>query len=503
MDASTRQTTKDERSGATSSITARKLKKRELDRKAQRMARERTRNRINELESLVEQLKADSLNPEVSNLTATLDRVTQQRNELQNVIKSIEQTVQRCVRQQETPDAAHRQVVGEDDSDRLDDLGKPQFANEDGSVNVPGHQSAGDLWQHILPATFSSSVPLDLPHQTPNPQLATESWVLPGPPSHEQQEQHQPQHHHPSCAQSDEIIVPRPEWPCDCIQSNASNTWRDANTALGKSTMLSPTQLVIEDFTSEDTPIRVVLDGWDSVVKAGKMSLSWRKLRQIDEACFATCGAVERLGILRTMHLLITYHGDPSQERCEKVPRWLWARPSQMLPHSYAIDFFVWPGLRERFIFAQHRYCTNIFWNLFRHSIRLNIPLDLEDCYQVDDDTGRYVFSPGFDSYLRGINTWRMKTDFFAEFPELVGDIPVFESIGASMPWSRAERVCYARIAEQTAAKSIAAAQSSSELQGDDDGLDALVPTSGAYEAADMGETGPLSIGAVCSWPCV
>jgi hypothetical protein len=90
--------------------------------------------------------------------------------------------------------------------------------------------------------------------------------------------------------------------------------------------MLSPAQLAIEDFTSEDTPVRVILEGWESVAKSGKMSLSWRKLREIDQACFSTCGDVERLGILRTMHLLMTYHGDPSQQRCEKIPRWLWTR---------------------------------------------------------------------------------------------------------------------------------------------------------------------------------
>lgn len=125
---------------------------------------------------------------------------------------------------------------------------------------------------------------------------------------------------------SDELIVPRPQWPCDCVRTESANTWRTANTALGKSTALSRAQLAVEDFTSEDTAVRVVLDGWDSVAREGKMSISWRKLRAIDEACFSTCGDVERLGILRTMHLLLMYHGDPTEERCNRVPRWLWMR---------------------------------------------------------------------------------------------------------------------------------------------------------------------------------
>ncbi|RMZ81318.1 hypothetical protein DV737_g2605, partial [Chaetothyriales sp. CBS 132003] len=118
--------------------TARKLKKRELDRKAQRLARERTKNRIHELESMVELLKADAFNPELFNLVTTLNQVKQQRDELQ-------------------------------------------------------------------------------------------------------------------------------------IVTGSPNTWRNANTALGKTTALSPAQLAIEDFTSEDTPVRVILDGWDNVAKAGHL----------------------------------------------------------------------------------------------------------------------------------------------------------------------------------------------------------------------------------------
>lgn len=276
--------------------TARKLKKRELDRKAKRVARERTKNRIRELESLVEQLKADTSNPHLFNLMSTLNQVTQQRDKLQAVIQSIGKTVQRHVHEHGSPapysePPNHLEKVTESLTEGIADT----------NVTAEGSRGTGGFWDiETLPTEGS--------------------WGQPVEPLVERQ---------PHSCTSEDIIVPRPEWPCDCVQTGPNgyvgNTWREA-TALGKSTGLSPAQLAIEDLTSEDTPVRVVLNGWDSVVKAGKMSVSWWKLREIDEMCFSTCGEVKRLGILRTMHLSITYHGDPSQERCEKIPRWLWTR---------------------------------------------------------------------------------------------------------------------------------------------------------------------------------
>ncbi|KAK0389777.1 hypothetical protein NLU13_3350 [Sarocladium strictum] len=494
-DAFVRPATKDHQGSDSAQVAARRLKKRELDRKAQRLARERTKNRIHELESLVEQLRADSTNPEASNLTATLARVTQQRNELQNVLKSIDQTLQRYFcRQTPSVSLARNHDVSGDASDSVSDAqSKLECPKEESNVAISGDQlpSAEQSWQQ-LPG------PPEVASQRAQDSLVTGAlWNLP---TRLSTEEH---HHHSDYAASDDPIVPRPDWPCECVQPGLQNTWRYANKALERRTILSQGQLAIEDFTSEDTPIRAVLEGWDSVAKSGKMSVSWKKLREIDQACFSTCRDVERLAILRTMHLLMTYHGDPSQERCERVPRWLWTRPCQVLPHSYAIDFVVWPGVRERFIFSQHRYCTNTFWKLFRQSIRLNWPLDLQDCYEVDADTGRYTISSLFDSHLGDINAWRMTTDIFVQFPELTGDIPVYGSISPTVSWTRAERDYHTQMDAQRRASAAKAVQH--RLQNNDM-MGLIVHSPVAFLAGPDGreachessleETG-------CSWPSV
>lgn len=331
--------------------TARKQKKRELDRKAQRVARERTKNRIAHLEGLVEHLQASNPNAEVSDLTAALTRVTEERDALAGALRSIEHTVQTTAQLRGLSSSSSRV--------------RPPFPPESPSVQaqfpldvLPPNLVSSQAYSHAPGSSSTTSPPhphylagptSHLPAINPNRGQIQSSHAPDGadilPFNHTCGQEWEDAN---SCdeAKSADVIVPTPEWPCDCMQMEldrqVKNTWRAANTALGKSTRLSPSQLAIEDFTSHDTPVRVVLDGWDSVENAGKMSQSWRKLRTIDETCFASCGDTERLAILTTMHLIITYHGEPSRERRDKLPRWLWTRPSQTIPHSYAIDFFVW-----------------------------------------------------------------------------------------------------------------------------------------------------------------
>lgn len=96
--------------------------------------------------------------------------------------------------------------------------------------------------------------------------------------------------------------------------------------------------------------------------------------------------------------------------------------------------------MRERFIFAQHRYCTNLFWQLFQQALRILWPHDLTECYSKDADTGRYLLSTSFQNRIRDINAWQMTGDFLSEFPELHGDIPTFGSIPASIDSAEVEK---------------------------------------------------------------
>lgn len=91
------------------------------------------------------------------------------------------------------------------------------------------------------------------------------------------------------------------------------------------------------------------------------------------------------------------------------------------------------PGLRERFVFSQHRYCTNLFWRLFRQGLRIPWPHDFKECYSKDPDTSRYLLSAAFQNRLQDISAWQMTEDLLGQYPELRGDIMAFDSIPASI----------------------------------------------------------------------
>jgi hypothetical protein len=100
--------------------------------------------------------------------------------------------------------------------------------------------------------------------------------------------------------------------------------------------------------------------------------------------------------------------------------------PSQAIVHSYAIDFFAWPGVRERFVFAQHRYCSNTFWYLFNSCLHVLWPYEFRDCYSRNTTTGQYSISPSFEKRLYDINAWTMSDGLFRQWPEFYSDFPAY-----------------------------------------------------------------------------
>ncbi|KAF4980176.1 hypothetical protein FZEAL_3754 [Fusarium zealandicum] len=419
----------------------RRVKKRELDRKAQRLSRERTKSRIAQLEAMVESLRQSDTNAQIASLMDQLSKVTKERDDMLQVLTSLGTTIQRHL-DAPAPAGSSRTPVGASTQATISlGLMGPEISQETpGSSSETSALAPWDLapaqpqvtnclgnetWDYAVSCSdqFPPAMAMDntimghaggelipLPELLPNVQMSEE-----------------------------DVIIPTPAMTCPCSNPNSCssdrhprkprNIWRAANETLKRLTKLSSEEIIVEDLTSEDTPVRAVLEGWDSVDRAGKMSSSWRKLRHIDETCFRNCPNTERLAILTIMHLLLTYHGESSLERRSALPRWLWMRPSQALAHSYAIDFFVWPGIRERFVFSQHQYCTNLFWDLFQSNLKILWPYDFRDTYMQNARTGKYQLSPLFEERLRNINSWTMSPDFFTQFPELYEDIPSYLGI--------------------------------------------------------------------------
>ena len=292
---------------------ARRERKRAHDRRAQRIARERNKNRIAQLEATVAALRNQRCDECGTGVIAQLDMVTPERDQLAATLSSIETAIQgykdrfggKLVRTQvkETPKIAQAlnvQALGQ---------GKHQQ-----DPDISASELETDLILHdnsVFDQSFDamSSVSAD---GWPESMLFSPDAVFP----------------------TDDLILPRPESLCDCAPAfcgtepsqNRKNIWRSANAILREEHDQTKAMLRYEEACSENIAVRVVLEGWDSVEKDTELPLMWRKLRKIDDLQFSNCPDTERLAILFTMHLILRFHADPSAEQQSRLPDWLQKR---------------------------------------------------------------------------------------------------------------------------------------------------------------------------------
>ncbi|EXJ83315.1 hypothetical protein A1O1_06934 [Capronia coronata CBS 617.96] len=417
-------------------VSSRRLKKREIDRRCQRQARERTKARISYLEGLVDDFRRQDSSGQVASLMKQLQDVEAERDVLAKTLKDIQKAmdIHKAVKpaleqvQANSIPTSHGMSeavsVGRkaDITPFSDDISLRLKAEsvDVRPANIPARSF--DLGNYYSPAGHQALVP-SKPAKNPvsiPPARYADLWALP----------------RNTCSCLGRHDRDRDRQPGRRFMWRGSY-WTFANEVMCERFEWTDVEPAAEA-TAHDVPVRALLEGWDSVARRGPLHPSWQTLRRIDETLFSTLPNTERLAILRAMHLLLQFHTESTTERYARLPPWYMRRPSQNLAHSYAIDFFAWPGLRERFIFNEHDYCGNEFWHAFRENLRILWPYEFRDCYTCEVETGLYKLSPMFDQRLVDIRSWTMDSDFFRRFPELSSDIPAFNKI----PQSVSPRVC-------------------------------------------------------------
>ena len=392
-------------------VSARILKKRETDRKCQRMIRERTKSRITYLEGIVEEFRRQDASGRVETLMSQLSQMKDERDAMAKKVKTIETII--------TNDS---------------------FKEEPGSIEVS--------LTHVLPETGGRirSLSIDTPHEVNHYPPAP---IVPASNSREEpfyavhnKEYNEYIESSSRSSWASATVRPGPDHICECYTNSSAldpmqplNRWRYANDTLTEWFKWSPQALDMSKFApyNEDVPVRAVVEGWEAVEKFGHMHPAWRLLRGIDEHLFSTCEPRERLAILTVMGLLLQAHLNPTTEQHRKLPSFYFKRPSQDMLHSYATEYFAWPGLRERFVFSEHRYCSNIFWHLFCRNMRVQWQYEFRDCYVRNTETGLYKISPTFNERINDIRSWTMGMEMFQKYPELYSDIPAWNHIPASI----------------------------------------------------------------------
>jgi hypothetical protein len=286
-----------------SGAAARRAKKRELDRLAQRAARERTRSRIAQLEATVQAMAQKESDGRAATLVEHLAETTRQRHNLAKVVSSIEAAIRGHREAQkgtkdgneDLPQAAHSGAA-----DSAAEIGSMEVLEDDFDLALTGP----------LDALTSPAVPSSLPW-TDAVEAVSDDTAL---------------------AHSPFVIIPEPEKMCDCVvppsipQRGHSSIWRRANETLSGQEPLPWHMLQYEDDCGEDIPIRAILEGWDTVERIQELPPLWRRLRRIDQLQFSSCGKTERLAILRLMHRLLRYQVEPTADQFSRLPPWFLSR---------------------------------------------------------------------------------------------------------------------------------------------------------------------------------
>ena len=422
-------------------VSSRRLKKREIDRRCQRQARERTKTRITYLEGLVEDFRRQDSSGQLATLMAQLQDVESERDVMAKTLKDIqkamdthkplnptEDEVDDKIDVQSTRKRARLRRNSNSVSPVADDLSQPD------TTEMPERTSPA---RNFDLASFSPAPTLPLQDQLFAPEVVQLRADGRSPSQVLVQSKSVKEQNPMPCNYAENWTATRHSCSCNSCHERQpgrrsvwqGNYWRYANEILSERFDWTDEVLPESDVMCDDVPIRVLLEGWDAVARRGPLHPSWQILRRIDETLFSMCPNTERLAILRAMHTLLQFHTESTSERYARLPPWYMRRPSQTIAHSYAIDYFAWPGLRERFIFNEHDYCGNDFWTLFTTSFRVLWPYEFRDCYTREIETGLYKVSPTFDQRLADIKCWTMGPDIFRRFPELYSDMPTFNHI--------------------------------------------------------------------------
>ncbi|OLN87088.1 hypothetical protein CCHL11_06495 [Colletotrichum chlorophyti] len=326
--------------GSSQAISSQRLKKREYDRRAQRAVREKTKNRIAHLESLVDRLSRRNDNTTTASLLAQLSTVTEQRDKLMSCLGTAASTLNDHIKEIQTQDleGSTSQATSFPQS-VLVDLAKRQTsdinlatirepssvpsiqdshedhanAQNDDDTSQDCGENSYHLWGHDtlqvdLPA---SHIPVATSCSSSSPQLA----AIP------------PQARNPPSAPA------VPELVCQCSMPPAvrrlsdgsivsRRTWQARNMILSESPQTTDTALTLEDNDSEDIPVHVVLHGWDSIVSVGRTSPLWKRIRRLDEVSWSDCGPQERLALISIVHTLMRSQADPALVWSSPMPPW-------------------------------------------------------------------------------------------------------------------------------------------------------------------------------------
>ena len=270
-------------------------KKRETDRESQRAVRERTRNYISHLESLVETFQKSQQDERLQSMAQQCQELRDENERL----KSIFTGVMRMIRGIEVPNP--------------DGNGPSMFPPATSPVPqqqqrhdapVQGHCPASyplqdaDSNQTSLPCTAEQRLTRDhFACHEESPTLARPSpamtYRIPLFQTHPQSPEVQPLSQ--ATDVSEELLA---------YEKDDAQLFAVIGNALRKAQEFQSHAVTsIDPERDADIVIRAIVHGWQTVERSHSLDSAWHLLRYIDQNIFSCCGSIERLAILRLLRL--------------------------------------------------------------------------------------------------------------------------------------------------------------------------------------------------------
>ncbi|KIW37487.1 uncharacterized protein PV06_10526 [Exophiala oligosperma] len=395
-------------------------RKREQDRAAQRQSRARTRNHIDYLESLVKSLRADS-DDRVADLLHQLEKKETEIRRLRGVLNTIGR--QLALVEKETPSkdedenkiqAAFKPVVG---SEKRDDC-QPMASTSPSPPSVISSPAEENPAQVLATDELVESME-DFPMQVmkfvesvdPVESLSVEDTNT-------------------KAATTTDPPHPRYQSITQLATSIASNTalegrlWYLAGAILNQILSIPTSAPITVDF-DEDIAIRAVFHGWTSVIERYSLDRGWQWLKELDERVYFRQSAAVRLFNLRNCRLIFLRQLFPGNGWDTLIPPCY--TPQSILKrvsHDPLVEYFPWPGLREKILLSPLKFATNQFMDALRAHVTFTWNRDNTDLYTKESLTGLYRYSDLSIARLKDMRCYTMSQEFFLHFPELRADIP-------------------------------------------------------------------------------
>jgi hypothetical protein len=206
--------------------------------------------------------------------------------------------------------------------------------------------------------------------------------------------------------------------------------WQTANQSYEKIFNVGRYGSQAADMINVGTLFKAVRDGWNSLNIRDQNNPVLMILREMDEKVFFQKDNVSRVALAIKSHRLMKYYLNADRANLVELADWQRPRPSQKAyKHPIAIDFFAWPGLRDKMVKHHAQYFqTTDFSEAYRKHFKFSWPFSFEDTYHYDERTDTYRLSPLFEKYHRDLKNWRFEESFFKKYPELLEAVQYVEA---------------------------------------------------------------------------